>query len=96
MPINLMTPPSPYGAHVRYNARAILGDYRALGEALWPRFNTGRDEILWYYRGLADIFLALGERGPARLAGELGRTVTEIERLADASATPPLRKATPR
>jgi (p)ppGpp synthase/HD superfamily hydrolase len=30
-----------------YNARAILEDYRALGEALWPRFSEGRDEILW-------------------------------------------------
>jgi (p)ppGpp synthase/HD superfamily hydrolase len=62
-----------------YNARAILEDYRELGEALWPRFTEGRDAILWYYRELAATFR---ERGPARLAGELGRTVAELHRLA--------------
>ena len=66
-----------------YNARAILADYRALGEALWPRFSEGRDEILWYYRSLVAIFL---ERGPARLAGELARAVAELNRLTDESA----------
>jgi len=66
-----------------YNARAILEDYRALGEALWPRFSEGRDEILWYYRSLVGIFL---ERGPARLAGELARAVAELNRLTDESA----------
>jgi GTP pyrophosphokinase len=34
-----------------YNARAILADYRELGEELWSRFNTGRADQLWYYRG---------------------------------------------
>jgi (p)ppGpp synthase/HD superfamily hydrolase len=66
-----------------HNARAILADYRALGEALWPRFSEGRDEILWYYRSLVAIFL---ERGPARLAGELARAVAELNRLTDESA----------
>ena len=66
-----------------YNARAILADYRALGEALWPRFSEGRDEILWYYRSLVAIFL---ERGPTRLAGELARAVAELNRLTDESA----------
>ena len=66
-----------------YNARAILADYRALGEALWPRFSEERDEILWYYRSLVAIFL---ERGPARLAGELARAVAELNRLTDESA----------
>jgi (p)ppGpp synthase/HD superfamily hydrolase len=66
-----------------YNARAILEDYRALGEALWPRFSEGRDEILWYYRSLVAIFL---ERGPVRLAGELARAVAELNRLTDESA----------
>jgi len=62
-----------------YNARAILSDYRAIGEALWARFNGGRSGTLWYYRALADAFRTLG---PGRLAEELDRVVSEIERLA--------------
>ncbi len=67
-----------------YNARAILSDYRAIGEALWARFNGGRAGTLWYYRALAETFRRLG---PARLAEELTRVVSEIEHLA--SASPP-------
>jgi len=61
------------------NARAILADYRQLGAALWPRFSAPAEQILWYYRALADVFLA---RGPHRLAGELDRVVTELHALA--------------
>lgn len=62
-----------------HNTRAILSDYRAIGEALWARFNGGRSGTLWYYRALADAFRTLG---PARLAEELDRVVSEIEQLA--------------
>lgn len=68
-----------------YNARAILSDYRAIGEALWGRFNGGRDGTLWYYRALADTF---GRLGPGRLAEELDRVVGEIERLATERRVP--------
>jgi (p)ppGpp synthase/HD superfamily hydrolase len=34
------------------NARAILRDYRIIGEDLWGQFNGGREGILWYYRAL--------------------------------------------
>ncbi|HJW84540.1 MAG TPA: phosphohydrolase, partial [Anaerolineae bacterium] len=49
----------------------ILADYRALGEAVWDRFNGGRDGTLWYYRALVE---------------ELDRTVTELEHLGRAWA----------
>ena len=62
-----------------HNARAILSDYRVIGEALWARFNGGRSGTLWYYRALADTFRTLG---PGRLAEELDRVVSEIEQLA--------------
>ena len=62
-----------------HNARALLADYRQLGEALWGRFNGGRMGTLWYYRALADAFGA-AERTP--LTEELERTVAELERLA--------------
>ena len=62
-----------------YNARAILEDYRELGEALWPRFTTGKEGTLWYYRALLTAFKSRAEN---RLWHELDRTVSDIERLA--------------
>lgn len=66
-----------------HNARAILEDYREIGEALWPRFTTGRDGTLWYYRSLLAAFKP---RAGNRLWHELDRTVAEIERLAGQSS----------
>lgn len=66
-----------------HNARAILSDLRTVGGAVFARFNAGRDGALWYYRQLANAFLELG---PPSLAAELGRTVQEIELLADGTA----------
>lgn len=66
-----------------HNARAILSDYRTVGEAVWDRFKGGRDGTLWYYRTLADEFLA---RGPIAVATQLDRTVQEIERLTSGGA----------
>ncbi|MBS0337880.1 MAG: HD domain-containing protein [Proteobacteria bacterium] len=62
-----------------YNARTILEDFRELGEALWPRFTTGKEGTLWYYRTLLAAFKPRAEN---RLWHELDRTVAEIERLA--------------
>lgn len=61
-----------------HNARAILADYRTLGEALWPRFNASKTEILWYYRGLVAAFRARNGLAPRALVDELERVVTEI------------------
>jgi (p)ppGpp synthase/HD superfamily hydrolase len=61
------------------NARAILGDYREMGEAVWTRFNASRDQILWYYRELVNAFRKAG--GPP-LVEELDRVVSAIEDLA--------------
>jgi len=61
-----------------HNARSIVSELRR-GEDLWSRFNAGRDDELWYYRSLVDVFdRRLG--GP--LAEELRATVSEMERLA--------------
>lgn len=59
-----------------HNARAILEDYRVMGDALWPRFTTGKAGTLWYYRALLDAYAA---RGKSRLWIELERTVAAIE-----------------
>ena len=46
---------SPTNCH---NARAILADYRTIGDELWTWFNApnGRDDVLWYYGELALAF----------------------------------------
>lgn len=62
-----------------HNARAILRDYRELGDALWPRFNGGKEGTLWYYRALTHAFREAGGHGG--LVAELDRTVAELEQL---------------
>ena len=64
-----------------HNARAILADYRVMGDVLWDKFNGGKENTLWYYRALVEAFRAAGQKA---LVDELDRTVTEIERLAEA------------
>ena len=62
-----------------HNARSIQRDYRRVGEALWSKFNGGKDGTLWYYRALIDAFR---QAGANELIEELDRVVTETERLA--------------
>jgi (p)ppGpp synthase/HD superfamily hydrolase len=62
-----------------HNARAILLDYRRLGDALWTRFNRDANTP-WYYESLVAIF---SERAPGPLADELATTVAELDRLID-------------
>jgi (p)ppGpp synthase/HD superfamily hydrolase len=66
-----------------HNVRTIVVDYRDLGEALWDRFNAGRDDVLAYYRSLAAIF---SRRIPGALATELAVTVAELDGLVAAAS----------
>lgn len=68
-----------------HNARALVSDYRRLGEGLWDRFNAGRDAQLWYYRSLATV---LARRSDSPMADELTRLVAELERLVEATGDP--------
>ncbi len=61
------------------NARAILADYRVVGERLWSRFNGRKRGTLGYYRRMVQ---ALRAAGPSPLVEELDRVVTEIEQVA--------------
>lgn len=68
-----------------HNVRAIVADYREVGESVWARFSGGREGTLWYYRALLQEFL----RGqPNRLIRELELTVSELETLAKRVTTP--------
>jgi GTP pyrophosphokinase len=62
-----------------YNARAIVTDLRALGDAMFTRFTGGKAGTLWYYRKLAEVFVRVL---PGILSAELGEAVAEMERLA--------------
>jgi (p)ppGpp synthase/HD superfamily hydrolase len=64
-----------------HNARAILADFRNLGDLLWDRFQGGKDGTLWYYHELAAIFAKLGKY--PYLTRELGTTVKELTALVD-------------
>jgi (p)ppGpp synthase/HD superfamily hydrolase len=58
-----------------HNVQAILRSYRQHGEGMWERFNSPREEQLWFYRSLAEAFLAYM---PGPMADELARTVTAL------------------
>lgn len=36
------------------NVRSMARDKRAIGAELWKRFNSDKESIAWYYRGIAD------------------------------------------
>jgi (p)ppGpp synthase/HD superfamily hydrolase len=63
-----------------HNARAILSDYRELGEQLWLRFNAPKNEQLWYYCALVETLRQTV--APTVLVGELEKVVKELTELA--------------
>jgi (p)ppGpp synthase/HD superfamily hydrolase len=62
-----------------YNARAITRDYKSVGERLWSRFKTERDEQLWYYRSLSQTFVRRMPR--CLMTGELVAVLDELDQL---------------
>lgn len=62
------------------NARDILQDVRAEGDAAFERFLGKKEGTLWYYRALVSEFRKAGTNP---LVDELDRVVTELEREAD-------------
>jgi (p)ppGpp synthase/HD superfamily hydrolase len=59
-----------------HNARAILRDYRLVGERLWDRFSASAEDNLWYYRALVEAFRQ-PDRSP--LVDEFERVVSALE-----------------
>jgi hypothetical protein len=65
-----------------HGLRTILADYRAVGPALWDRFDLGPTDQLWYYRSLAEVYRR-------RVGGPMSLEIDELlVELAGALATP--------
>jgi (p)ppGpp synthase/HD superfamily hydrolase len=58
-----------------HNARTVLADYRQQGDAVWGRFQGGKDYARWYFVEAAKIFRA---RSKGTLQAEFDRVVNEI------------------
>ncbi len=59
-----------------HNARSILRDLRAEGDAVWRRFTGSKEETLWYYRALVEAFRAAD--GLNELVDDLDDVVEEL------------------
>lgn len=67
-----------------HNARSLIRDLRQKGDSVWDRFNTGREDQLWFYR---EFVRALRRAGVTlrfeALIEELEDAVAELELLAE-------------
>lgn len=61
-----------------YNARTVLDEYRATGPEVWKRFKRGREQQLWYFDTLVELFKSAGTN---RIVDELERVVAELKRV---------------
>lgn len=61
-----------------HNVRSICTDLRSIGLAVYDRFAGGLSGTLWYYRALADAFVAYL---PGPISSELVEAVREMGRL---------------
>jgi len=59
-----------------HNARAILSDFRQIGEQLWSRFTVPKQQQLWYFGALVETFKQT--TAPNVLVDELERVVKEL------------------
>ena len=67
-----------------HNLRAIVADYRELGDALWARFNPDADPR-WYNAALTAL---AARRAPGPLADRLAEALAELDALLAAAPAP--------
>ena len=70
-----------------HNLTSMVIDHAELGEGLWTRFNRGRPDIAWYYRGICDSLQA-GALREHPLVAQLAETVRTFFGPADGAAKP--------
>jgi len=68
-----------------HNVRSLVVEYRQAGEALWQRFSASRDDCLWYYYSLLEIFRSLPSSRTAPLVDELNLAIVELQRFTASS-----------
>jgi (p)ppGpp synthase/HD superfamily hydrolase len=61
-----------------HNARAIVEDLLSIGQKVFERFSASKEQTLWYYENLAQIFESRGTPVARALRG----AVNEMKRLA--------------
>jgi (p)ppGpp synthase/HD superfamily hydrolase len=68
-----------------HNARTILRDLRKpdIGEKVWARFSVDKEQTLWYYHSLAEIFCE-------RLSNQLSNELREIVEVLKAEGPKPI------
>lgn len=62
-----------------HNLMSILADYEVVGDQLWSRFSTGRDDQIWWYKAVAAV---IKSRLPElSLNQTLAELITQLEQL---------------
>jgi hypothetical protein len=59
-----------------HNARAVLSDYRQIGEALWSRFSAPKEDQVWFYDAVVKTLRST--TAPSSLVYELERVVSKL------------------
>ena len=55
-----------------HNARSLLAEWQQLGDAIWAEFSSGKEQTLWFYKSLVQIY------GDDAMAQELDRVVASL------------------
>ncbi|HTV16191.1 MAG TPA: HD domain-containing protein [Acidobacteriaceae bacterium] len=66
-----------------HNARAILEDFRLIGDEIWKRFRRGREQQIWYFEELLKVFRS---RRASRIVDELGLVLDELKEISKPAA----------
>ncbi|MEH7179808.1 HD domain-containing protein [Neobacillus vireti] len=61
-----------------HNIRSIISDYEEVGEAVWRRFNAGKEQQKWYYSNIVE---SLGTKSSFDLLKELQKEVDRLFRM---------------
>lgn len=64
-----------------HNVRSLVVEHRQVGDSLWDRFSASREQSLWYYESLLEVFRAADSSRCAVLVDEMARSLAELKGL---------------
>jgi len=64
-----------------HNVRSLVIEYRQIGEQLWGRFTADREQSLWYYESLLEVFQNAKCDRCGLLVKELSRSLAELREM---------------